>query len=44
MFQNLNKTEVEENEEIEAIAMEPLRGATGKYHPYFEMYSPNKIN
>ena len=29
MSQNVNIIEVEENEEIEAIALDPIRGATG---------------
>ena len=42
MSQSENIIDVEENEESETIALEPLRGATGQYYPYFEMYSQNK--
>ena len=39
MSQDENKTDVEENEESETIALEPLTRATGQFYPYFEMYS-----
>ena len=33
MSQKANNIEIEENEKIEAIALKPIRGATGKYYP-----------
>ena len=44
MTQNEHKIDVEENEESESIALEPLRGAKGKNYLYYEMYSQNEIN
>ena len=44
MTKDENIIEVEENDENETIALDPLRGSTGQYYHYFEMYSQNKIN
>ena len=43
MTQDKAKIEVEENEESETIALEPITGETGWFYFYFEMYYQNEI-